>query len=77
MQHCPVFLSSEAPPVARKGPQARHTGPRGPPASGHGCVTPGPAHHAGRNVPAPQHKLNRPNHPNHQTQHCEKGTPAT
>ena len=39
---------------ARKaGAGARHTGPRRPPASGHGCVTPSPARHAGRNVPAP------------------------
>ena len=77
LQHCPVFLSSEAPPGARKGTQARHTGPHRPPASGHACVTTNPAHQAGQNVPASQHEPNPPNHRNRQTQHCDTGTPAT
>ena len=70
-------MSSETPPGARGGPQPRRTGPRRPPASEHGCVTPSPAHRARRNVPAPQHEPNCPNHPNHQTQHCDTDTPAT
>ena len=52
-------------------------GPRRPPTSRHGYVMPSPAHHVGQNVPAPQHKANRPNHPNHQTQHHDTGTPPT